>query len=238
MSINLDEQLIQRYINHRRAYSNNQKNLEESLEKFWASLESRFKAYPNAKRFLMDQKDMWHKNRLLSLKQMGLEKTEYECATLFLELLTPNNDKQKALKRVLKEWYEQTTIILGAVSRIKVAEDGGVRNNSYPVGVVSGDGQLLEFSLSAEKTREAYKIVQSDKEFITYYRRKAEAYWCLQSGLWPYTYKPAELQSHERLMGSPCEVFYTGVSDFLLCMTETLKNTEIVLMHHGENWFC
>lgn len=233
------EQVVQEYINQRRVFSGDKNNLEASLEKFWGSLTDRFKNYPYAERFLIEQKGVWHKSRVLSLNQMGLEKNSFDYATLFLELLMPCNNKHQALKEVLKRWYKQTTIILAGVQQIKIFEDEGVKKESYPVGVVSGNGQLLEFNLPLGKnTGYAHKITSLDQEFMTYYRRKAEAYWCLQAGLWPYMYTPVELLRNEKIIGSCCEVFYTGVSDFMLCMTKTLMNTEIALVHHGRNWLC
>jgi len=232
------EQVMQEYINQRRVFSGDKNNLEASLENFWGSLKDRFRSYPYAERFLMEQKSVWHKSRVLSLNQMGVKRNSYDYATLFLELLMPCNNKHQALKEVLDKWYKQTSIILAGVQQIKIFEDEGVRKESYPMGVVSGNGQLLEFNLSLEKTREAYKIIPSDREFMTYYRRKAEAYWCLQAGLWPYTYKPVEISRNEKIIGSCCEVFYTGVSDFLLSMTKTLMNTESMIVHHGRNWLC
>jgi len=235
MDREIEERIVQEYLNHRRSFSRQPGFLLDSLDKTLEDMHAKFKLYPLAEKFLTEQKTNWYEARILSLKQIGMENSAYQYANFFLKHLSSKNEKQARLKKTLETWFNQSSQIIGGIQRIKITEDDyQQKTNHLPTGIVLSDGSIMECPSLESSLKPSLKniygtISEIDKEFLTYYRQKAECFWRIQTGLWPYIHQPIELSPREPIQGSSCEVFYTGVSDFMLSMIRWIAGTESVL---------
>ncbi|MBN2052661.1 hypothetical protein JW756_04105 [Candidatus Woesearchaeota archaeon] len=235
--------IIHKYLNHRKAFHRDKESLIQEINKFFSEdAPAAFKDCPFAEKFLIEQKTKWYEARVLSLKQMGLvENTAYAYAHFFLKNLKPEPDNYKHLEltKLLETWFEQSCQVVRGVQRIVLAEESYFKRiNGLPIGVILADGSTkehrsLESSVESSvelSLRPIYgRVTEEDKEFLMHYRRKAECFW-RRGGLWPYLEPPSELNPlSQPIEGSKYEVFYTGVSDFLLSMIRLIAGAESLL---------
>jgi len=57
-----------------------------------------------------------------------------------------------------------------------------------------------------------------DQSFLSNYRKNAELYWLMYAGLWPHRIPPEDAKTGK--------MFYSGVSDFMLCMIDGISQIE------------
>lgn len=225
------EHFIQAYYAKREAEMDNLKSLPGRIMKTRINLEN----YPAAKSFLDEQKELWHPLALKRLKPRIDKEAKYNkliskdsgsklkdnpkhflyAKEFFLELAPDPylpldiQVKQQNLIHVLENWYENTLPIVVGVSAVTA-----LLRNQQPLVIMDlnqadnlGPGRL-ESSLE-------------DERFIQDYRLMTEMKYNNYAGLYRYLIKPVE--------NDYSDVFYSGVSDFMLCVLDGIKDLEINL---------
>jgi hypothetical protein len=200
--------LIDMYYDERAKYL----TLIKSIPQQWEQTKINLNQYPEARTFLHNEKNVIHQASLAGLYRLNLGGRHLDNAGQFLNSLQPRNesaevnDKQAALIDDLTDWYEKCRgVSVGVNAIIKLIK----KEKPEPA--------MSEEELKA-RGRSWLESTAEDEKFLGAYRLHATVKWYNYAGLWPYVVEPKE--------GPESEYFYSGVSDFTLCMIDGITELE------------
>lgn len=216
------------YLNSRRTYSRNRLNLKRELENQSKTLQDLLNRNYEVKAFL-EYEEKTYKDRLEAFKQKGTNMSSLGFALYFHHKLRPVIESQNKMKDDLGYIYCYQQYTHTGITKL-VNEERIILNQKQRYLPRNASDEDINKGVEALliSMPEKLLITELDLEYLDYYKERMKISRCLFAGLEPYEELYDDMEKHYE--------FYKGVSDFMLSIIDSIKDSERVIKTHLSRW--